>query len=190
MDSRKGNGLINYFREINEVRQNWGWFLALGLLLVALGAGVISASYYATVFSVILFGAVLVVTGVVQLVQAFLARQWTGVLLSTLLGILYLVTGFLCVTNPTISAVALTLGIAGFCFIAGMFRMLISLILRFDQWGWVFFNGFITFLLGITIYADWPVSGLWLIGLFIGIDIILSGWSWILLALTARMSRS
>lgn len=183
-------GLMNYFREINEVRRNWGWFLALGLLLVALGAGVISTSYYATVFSVVVFGIVLLGAGIVQFVQAFLARKWNGVVLSILLGLLYGVTGFLCVTNPTVSAVALTLGIAALCFVAGMFRMLVSLMMRFDQWGWVFFNGFITFLLGISIYADWPFSGLWLIGLFIGIDIILSGWSWIILALTARMSRS
>ena len=52
--------------------------------------------------------------------------------------------------------------------------------------GMVFFNGVVTFLLGAMIYANWPLSGLWVIGLFIGVDLILAGWSWVLLSLTAR----
>ncbi|MBS0656247.1 MAG: DUF308 domain-containing protein [Verrucomicrobia bacterium] len=183
------NNLSLYFRDIESVRKNWGWFLALGLLLVALGAGVVSSAYYATVFSVVLFGALLICTGVVQFIQAFLARKWSGIFLALFLSVLYLVTGVMCVSNPTMSAIGLTLGIAAFCFVAGIFRMLASLMLRFDHWGWVFFNGLVTFILGILIYSDWPVSGLWLIGLFIGIDIILSGWSWIFLSLAARLKK-
>lgn len=183
------NNLIHYFREVEDVKKNWGWFFLLGALLVALGAGVISASYYTTVFSVMLFGAVLAGTGVVQFIQAFMARKWSGTFLALFLAVLYLITGVLCVANPTMSAITLTLGIAAFCFVAGMFRMIAALMLRFNQWGWVFFNGLVTFILGVSIYAEWPVSGLWLIGLFIGIDIIMSGWSWIFLSLAARFSK-
>jgi uncharacterized membrane protein HdeD (DUF308 family) len=67
--------------------------------------------------------------------------------------------------------------------------MLSSVLIRFEQWGWVFFNGLITFLLGVMIYSDWPLSGLWVIGMFIGIDLILTGWSWIVLSLAARSNR-
>jgi len=181
-----GKKLSTYLRDVDDIKKNWGWFLALGFLLIALGAAVISSSYYATVFSVILFGFFLIAAGIIQIAQAFLARKWSGLFLSLLLGVLYIVTGFLCVTKPTVTAVGLTLWIAAFCFIAGLFRMLSSAILRFDQWGWVFFNGLVTFILGIIIYSDWPVSGLWVIGIFIGVDLILSGWSWIILALAAR----
>ena len=180
--------LFHQFREIEEVQKNWGWFFALGLLLLFLGAGVISASSYATIFSVFLFGLFLVAAGIVQVIQSFLARKWSGLFLLLLLGTLYLITGFICVTKPTTAAVALTLWIAAFCFIVGLFRMLTALILRFDHWGWVFFNGLVTFILGAIIYADWPISGLWVIGLFIGVDMILAGWSWLLLALAARLS--
>lgn len=178
--------VTNRLKDIEEVRNNWGWFLAFGLLLIALGVGVISSSYYATVFSVVLFGIFLLAAGAVQIVQAFLAQKWTGFFLTLLLGILYLITGFICVAKPAVAAINLTLWIAAFCFIVGIFRMITSLILRNDQWGWVFFNGLITFILGAMIFSDWPLSGLWVIGLFIGIDMILTGWSWVWTSLFVR----
>lgn len=182
MDGR----LTNRFGDIKEIRDRWGWFLALGILLVILGCSVITSTYYATVFSIVLLGLFLIGGGIVQILQAFLASKWSGLFLSLMLGLLYIILGFFCVTQPTLTAINLTLWIAAFCFIIGLFKMLASLLTRFDQWGWVFFNGLITFCLGAMIYANWPLSGLWVIGLFIGIDMILSGWSWILLSLRAR----
>jgi len=180
------NKLTTQFRDIDEVRNNWGWFLALGILLVLLGCAVISSSFYATIFSVFILGIFLLGAGIVQIVQAFLARKWSGLFLSLMLGILYIVIGVFCAARPAMAAVSLTLWIAAFCFVAGLFRMITSLILRFDQWGWMFFSGLITFILGAMIYSEWPFSGLWVIGLFVGIDMLLSGWSWILISLTAR----
>lgn len=180
------NKLTSRFGEIEEVRNNWGWFFALGVLLVILGGAVISSSFYATIFSVFILGIFLIGAGIVQIVQAFLARKWSGLFLSLMLGVVYIIVGFFCAARPAVAAISLTLWIAALCFIVGIFRMLSSLILRFDEWGWVFFNGLVTFILGVLIYVEWPFSGLWIIGLFVGIDMILSGWSWILLSLTAR----
>jgi len=186
MPSFERNQLTNYFNEIPDAKKNWSWFFALGLLLVLLGVGVAGSAYYATIFSVFLLGIFLFSAGIVQFVQGFLARKWSGLFLSLLLGALYLITGFLCFTKPAAAAVSITLWIAALCMVAGLFRMISALLLRFDQWGWVFFNGAITFVLGMLIYADWPVSGLWVIGTFVGVDLILAGWTWILLALKAR----
>ena len=120
-----------------------------------------------------------------QITQAFLARQWSGLLLSLLLGVLYLVTGFICAARPESAPISISLWIAAFLLVAGLFRMLASLIIRFDEWKWVFFNGLITFILGISIYVGWPITGIWILGLFVGIDMILSGWSWLVLSLRA-----
>jgi uncharacterized membrane protein HdeD (DUF308 family) len=182
-------GLTTHFHEVEEIRKNWGWFLALGLLLTILGGMVIQTSYVATVFSIMLFGALLTGAGIVQFIQSFLARKWSGLFLMLLLGLLYIVTGLFCLAKPATAAITLTFWIAAFCFIGGLFRMITSLVLRFRQWGWVFFNGLVTFILGAIIYADWPISGLWVIGLFIGVDMVLSGWSWILLSLTSRLTK-
>lgn len=180
------NQLTNYFKDIEGARKNWLWFFALGVLLVFLGLGVAGSAYYATIFSVFLLGFFLLGAGIIQIVQAFLARKWSGLFLSLLLGALYFITGFLCLTKPGAAAVSITLWIAALCLIGGLFRMITSLLLRFDNWGWIFFNGAITFLLGMIIYSDWPVSGLWVIGTFIGVDLILSGWTWMVMALSAR----
>jgi uncharacterized membrane protein HdeD (DUF308 family) len=180
------NRLTNRFREIGEVQKNWGWFFALGLLLIFLGLAVISSAFVATLFSIILLGIFLMAAGVVQIVQSFLARKWSGFFLSLFLGLLYIIAGFFCVARPEITVLTLTLWIAAFCFLVGLFRMLSSVILRFDEWGWVFLNGLITFLLGAMIYANWPISGLWVIGVFVGVDMIFSGLSWIILSLTAK----
>ena len=180
------NGLTKLFSEAEGVGKNWGWFLALGILLLVLGALVINAAVSATLFSMVFFGVLLLGGGIIQIVQAFLARQWGGLFLSLLLGILYFVTGALCVAHPAASAVNITFLIAAFCFITGLFKMVSSLMMRFESWGWAFFNGAVTFVLGILIYSQWPLSGLWVIGLFIGVDLILAGWTWILMSLAAR----
>lgn len=185
MDNQK-YGLSYGFHEVGEIRRNWGGFLALGLFLILIGAAAIGFSTFATLFSVILLGGLLIASGVVQIVQSFWARRWSGLFFSLLLGILYLVTGVLCIARPASSALALTLLIAAFCFVGGLFKMINALILRFPYWGWVFFNGLVTFILGVLILSEWPVSGLWVIGLFVGIDILLLGWTWVVLALSAR----
>ncbi len=184
----ENNALSTFFRETENVRKNWGWFFVLGLLLITLGGFVINSAFAATIFSIFFFGLLVAGAGIVQIVQAFMARKWSGLFLSLLLGILYLVTGTVCIVRPAEAAINITLLIAVFCFVSGLFKILSSLMMQFEHWGWVCFNGIVTFVLGMAIYHQWPVSGLWVIGLFVGIDMILSGWSWLLLSLCARKS--
>lgn len=186
MDNRSDYGMTPYIGEIKGIKEKWLWLFALGALLIVLGAFVIHNAVFATVFSVFLLGAILIGGGIIQVIQSFWAHKWSGVLLSLLVGILYLVTGYLMIARPAASAVGLTLLIAFLFLIGGLFRMIASAWYRFDQWGWVFFNGIVSFFLGAMIYADWPLSGLWVIGLFLGIDMILAGVTWLLVSLQAR----
>lgn len=190
MENRETNKLTPYIRDISEIQNNWGSFFAIGLLLIILGSVAIYFNVFTTLFTVFFLGVLLVVSGVVQIAQSFLARRWSGLVLTLLTGILYIVVGFFCVARPLLSAASLTLLIAAFLLVGGLFRMIGSAFLQFDHWGWAFFNGLVTFILGVMIYSDWPVSGLWIIGLFVGIDMLLTGWSWLLLSLSARSQRS
>jgi uncharacterized membrane protein HdeD (DUF308 family) len=70
--------------------------------------------------------------------------------------------------------------------LGGLFRILTAVAARFHHWVWVLLNGVISLVLGLMIWRQWPVSGLWVIGLFIGIDMIFYGWSLIMLALAVR----
>jgi len=115
-----------------------------------------------------------------------LRRRWGGFFLELFAGILYGVFGLMVVSNPAVSAVALTLLIAVFLMIGGLFRIFTALTVRFHHWIWVLLNGVISLLLGVMIWSQWPVSGLWVIGLFIGIDLIFYGWSLIMLAMAVK----
>jgi uncharacterized membrane protein HdeD (DUF308 family) len=70
--------------------------------------------------------------------------------------------------------------------VGGVFRIVGSLMYRFPQWGWVLFGGVLNLLLGILIWQQWPFSGFWVIGLFVGIDMIFNGWIWVMLALRLK----
>jgi len=65
-------------------------------------------------------------------------------------------------------------------------RIVMSVFERFEGWGWVFVNGLVSVLLGAAIWRQWPLSGFWVIGLFVGIEMILSGMSWLMLGLALR----
>lgn len=171
----------------DQLKRNWGWFLALGILLVILGMIALGASVAMTLASVMLFGWLLIVGGVLEAVHAFWReRGWGGVFIDLLTGILYVVVGFMIVANPGAAAVTLTLLIALFLMFGGIFRIVVALMHRFPHWGWLALHGLVNLLLGVAIWRQWPLSGLWVIGLFVGIDMVFNGWSLVMLGLAAR----
>jgi uncharacterized membrane protein HdeD (DUF308 family) len=135
--------------------------------MMALGWSVLT-----TLVSVVLFGWFLLLGGVLSVVHAFLQRRWGGFFLELFAGILYAVFGLMVVGNPAASAFALTLLIAVFLMIGGIFRIITALTVRFHHWIWVLLNGVVSLLLGLIIWSQLPLSALWVIGLFIGIDMI------------------
>lgn len=170
-----------------EMRHNWGWFLALGACLMILGIIAISYSVFTTLASVVLFGWLLVISGVVQVVHAFWReRKWGGFFLDLFSGILSFVVGFLLLANPMEGATALTLLIAMFFFISGIERIIVSLMGYFHHWGWLLLNGIIDVVLGVMIWQRWPEASLWVIGLFVGIDMLFSGWALMMQGIAAR----
>ncbi len=173
-------------RVAQQLHKNWHWYLVLGIALIALGTLAILFSYTATLFSVIYLAGFLVVVGVVEVVQAFKMRFWSKFFLHLILGGLYLLAGGYILMNPTLNAITLTLLLAAFFAISGLFKVIFALAYAVPHCGWMIFNGALSILLGVLIWQQWPVSGLWVIGLFVGIDAVFTGWSWIMLALAAK----
>jgi uncharacterized membrane protein HdeD (DUF308 family) len=169
-----------------ELRRSWGWYLALGIVLIVIGTIAIGSTFVMTIASVFFFGWLLIIGGVMEVIHAFWHKRWAGFFLDLLTGILYVVAGWMMVTNPGESALLLTLIIAMFLVFEGVFRIVAALAARYPHWGWVLFNGVISFLLGILIWWQWPYSGLWVIGLFVGIEMLLNGWSLVMLSLASR----
>jgi uncharacterized membrane protein HdeD (DUF308 family) len=174
---------------IEELRRHWGWFLVLGILLMVLGVMALATSGLMTLGTMVFFGCLLIVGGVIQLINAFQARAWGGFFLLLLAGILEVITGGLVVRHPGAAALSLTLLLASFFMVGGLFRVVGSLVMRFPNWGWACLGGVIALLLGVMLVMDWPASGLWFIGVCIGIALIFEGWGWVMVALAARQRK-
>ncbi len=162
-----------------ELRRKWGWFIVLGIVLIVLGLVTLGHAALATLISTMLIGWLLVIGGVVQAVHAFQVRGWGGMLLDFLLAILYIVAGIIMVGAPAGSALALTLVVAAYLLIGGIYRVVSGLFAPFAGSGWLAFSGLIAALLGIALWRDWPVSGLWFLGLCVGIELIIQGAAWL-----------
>lgn len=153
------------------------WNMAFGMLMILLGIGSICLSLFSATFPLLPFSLLLIVMGITQLIHATSLGDWKRISTALLLGLLYLVAGFFLLIKPSTAPQKIIFWTALFCFAVGVFRMLSSLLQHFDQKKWTFFNGAVTFILGLILLTGWPVSGFWIIGVIIGIDMILSGWS-------------
>jgi uncharacterized membrane protein HdeD (DUF308 family) len=172
--------------EAASIRNDWGWLLALGIVQIIVGVMAVNYAFSATLTTVVTLGVLFLIAAGAQMAAAFLTRGWGGFFLFLLLGILYAVAGFLMIAHPMTAAEGLTLMLAACFLLGGTFRITTALIERFPYWGWVLFNGAITVVLGVAIWQQWPSSGLWVIGLFVGIDLIVNGATWSVMAIGVR----
>ena len=175
--------------ELEAIRGNWGWILALGIVLIVVGTMAVAMPFAGSLASVVFLAALLLMGGIAQLVGAFWTRDWSGFFLSLLMGVLYLVLGTMFLRHPGGALQAMTLLLACVLMVSGLFRILGSLMYQFPHWGWTLVGGAINLLLGIYIYSQWPLDSLIVLGLFVGIDLIFTGWTWVVLALAIKKLR-
>jgi uncharacterized membrane protein HdeD (DUF308 family) len=172
---------------LHSLRAKWGWVLALGIVYVVAGVIALGNELFSTVISVAIIGAVMFVSGVFEIISAFQMKTWSNFFLWILLGALYAVAGVFVWMNPLLAAGAFTLLISIALIASGLVRVFLAFRLpdtapRF----WICLSGAITVLLGAIILAKWPVSSLFVLGLFLGIDLLFAGFGWIGMALKLR----
>ena len=109
-----------------EMIHNWGWLLAFGIVLAVLGVAAVIRSFAATVASMMFFGWMLLFAGVVEFINAFMVGHWAGFFLHLLASILFIVTGFLLVIRPVISAEVATFVMSMFFLIGGLYQFIAS----------------------------------------------------------------
>jgi uncharacterized membrane protein HdeD (DUF308 family) len=172
---------------LGNLMHNWGWLLALGILLVFMGTIGLGMTFWLTLATVFIFGIFLLVAGVLQLVQAIKCRGWRSIFWHAGIGFLYVVAGIDIIDDPLRASAFLTLLLGAALIGIGIVRMIIAFQWRhFKNWGWPFIGGLAAIILGIFIVAHWPISAFWVIGLYVSIEMIFSGWSYIIIALGAR----
>ncbi|HMD54361.1 MAG TPA: HdeD family acid-resistance protein [Phycisphaerae bacterium] len=171
---------------LERIKHDWGWFFGLGLALILLGVMSMIVPEVTTLFVILFCGWLLVFGGFFETFGALFSRHWNGFFLHLFFGILSIVIGGLIVFHPDVGALALTMLLAAFFLISGLFRIVTAVEIRLPGWGWSVVAGIITALLGILIWAKWPISSSWVIGLLVGIELFCRGWVWLMFALGIR----
>ena len=166
--------------ELAPLRAKWGWIVALGVVYVIAGFIALGSVVMATVASVFVVGVMMIIAGVAEVFSAFQIKSWGKFLLWVLLGALYIVAGFVTFENPLLAAALLTLILGVSLVASGIMRIILAFSMKQETpWIWIVLSGVITLLLGLLILAHWPVSSLYILGLFLGIDLIMAGAGWI-----------
>ncbi len=170
-----------------ELEKNWGWLMGFGVASIILGTIGLGMSFALTLASVVLFGVLLVAGGVIQVLDAFKCRGWKGTAWHVLIGLLYVVGGVIVMVDPVFASETFTLVLAAVLIAVGLVRAIMAFQLRPAMgWYWPLISGLVSLGLGGVILAQWPASGLFVIGVIIAIELIFNGWAYLFVALAAR----
>lgn len=171
-----------------EVKKATGWLIALSIVMMLTGILAIAMPGISSVTFTLILGWLLLFNGIVRLVKAFQSKPIRGFWLSLIVGILYVIAGLIVVFNPVEAVLTLT-WLFGFML---LFEGIVTIISAFvnktgSSLSWLLaLDGVITLVLGILVLGQWPESAIWLIGLYIGISILMSGLSLLVVAWSTR----
>ena len=155
----------------------------VGVLLIALGIGAIALPNMTTIVAETWIAIILCSAGASKVFYAIQTRS-EGFIWKLLLGVLYVATGIILFVYPLIGVLSLTLLLGSFLLTEGVFESLLAFQLRSRQnWGWVLANGIITIFLGALVWFEWPFDAPWLIGTLVGVSILSTGISRLMLSL-------
>ncbi len=166
-----------------------GRFAALGVAMIVLGAISVIYSGMSTLASVLVYGWLLIFAGVFEIGAAFWAARAGRVFLHLLSGTLSAIVGIFLIARPGVGAEALTLMLSVMFLASGAYRIGAAFAIRFPHWGWAVLSGIVTALVGFLIWAQWPTASMWIIGTFVGIDLVFRGWAWVMLAIALSKAR-
>ena len=178
---------------INEVRRSLGWLIALGVVMIVLGVAAIVEPFIASIVVARVLSWTFLLAGIVRTIHALQSRQQRGFWPKLLIGIFYIVAGFLLLSNLLGAKLTLTLAFGWVILVQGIFEVIAAFQVRPEpNWGLMLFSGIISIILGILILYRWPINAIWLLGFFAGLSFIFTGIWMIVLprAISDHLSRS
>ncbi len=169
------------------VTDKWGWFLALGIVLILAGLAAIAFPFLSGIAAKVVLGWLFLIGGVMMIVHAFQAPGWGGFLWEVLIGLLYVAVGGYLAFFPIAGLLTLTIVIAALFIAEGIFESIMAFRVRpHEGWVWLLLSGIAALAVGIIIAMGLPESAVWALGLLVGINLLFSGWSYVFLALAGR----
>jgi uncharacterized membrane protein HdeD (DUF308 family) len=174
---------------IGPLKGKWGWIVALGVVYLVAGVIALGSVVEATEAAVWVVGLMMIIAGVFEVIHSFQIKTWGSFIFWLLLGILYIIAGFTAFENTLLTAVWLTLILGAALVASGIVRVFLGFNMKGGSaWGWVVASGLITLLLGVIILVHWPYSGLYALGIILGVDLVFAGAGWIGLGLGLRQA--
>lgn len=167
-----------------SIEDHRNWYIFQGIIFLLAGVLAIVLPVLSAIGFEIIAGAVLFVSGVVQIIAAYRSQMHWWVWLS---GGLSIVVSGLMLLYPIAGTIALASLLAAFLLLEGIFEILLSLEIRpLKNWGWILFSGIVSLLLAILLFLNWPGTTVWFLGVVVGINLLLYGFSILSLTLTTR----
>ena len=178
---------MNAETTVGPIRKASGWSMLWGILMFVCGILAISLPLASSIGIVILLAWLILFVGISHLIFAFHSHSVGGFLWQVLLALIYGAAGIYMLMNPLLGVLSLTLLLAVFLLVEGILELALYFrIRRVRNGGWVLFDGIVTLILGILIWAHWPSTAVWVIGTLVGISLIFSGISRFMLSLAVR----
>jgi uncharacterized membrane protein HdeD (DUF308 family) len=173
--------------DTSELKDHLAWFIGLGIGLVVLGIFAVTVPLIATFAVESLIGILFIIGGIMMIVHAFKWRKKHSFITDTIIGVIYVAAGLLFLAYPVHGVFTLTLLLTAFFFASGIFKIIHALRMRQEsRWGWVLFSGILSLVLGILLLAGLPLTAFWAPGLIVGIDLIFTGSSLLMVSLAVR----
>jgi uncharacterized membrane protein HdeD (DUF308 family) len=171
------------------IHAHWKLFLAQGIVMMVLGFLAVAVPNVATLAVEIFVGWLFFIAGIFRAVSVWHSRQMPGFGWSLLTAVLAIVLGLVLILRPLAGVLTLTMVLVAFFIVEGIASIIGAIEHRqhLRSWGWVLFSGIIDLLLAYLIWAGWPSSAAWAIGLLVGINMIFLGLSLVMTALAARL---
>ena len=169
------------------VRKSIGWSIGLSVLMIVAGILAIASPLAAGIAVNVLVAWLLVFSGCAHLVFAWYTRSTGGFLWELLVGILYICIGAYLLVHPVAGLLSLTIALALYLLLEAILEFVLGFTLRpLPGSGWLLFDGIVTLILAVMIWRTWPSSSAWVIGTLVGISMLFSGTSRLMLSLAAR----
>jgi uncharacterized membrane protein HdeD (DUF308 family) len=172
---------------VTGIKRASGWSIALGVLMIITGIIAMLAPWEFGIVIALIIGWMAIFNGVAQIIYGIRTQSGGRTVLEVILGLIYIVAGIYLLMHPVGGLLVLTIFLASFLIVYGIFALVLAFQMRpLQGWGWVLFDAIVTILLGILIWAHWPVNAEWVVGTLFGISILVSGVTRLMVSMAVR----
>jgi uncharacterized membrane protein HdeD (DUF308 family) len=174
-------------RVTGEVRESTTWSIVLSVLMMISGVVALIIPPVAGLAVTVTFGWLLIITGALHLGYARRGGSVAAVAGEILVAVLYALIGIYTLAHPVAGLASLTLAIAAYLVAKGVVEAIMAFKLRpLAGSGWLLFDGILTVAIGAMIASAWPVSAVWAVGVLVGVSMISSGFSRLMVSIAVR----